>query len=106
MAGGLYNIVFTDYTGGLADLRFLQQADWLNDAAVAAHVYPRQGRWQVALSFAWVANPYRFVCRYITETFDTEKKAALYADFYKRTSQKDKRGTLTVTVDDFMRCFN
>jgi hypothetical protein len=106
MFGGLYNIVFTDYKGGAADLHFLADANWLKDAAVTAHVYPRQGRWQVALVFAWVTNPYRFVCRYITDSFDTEKKASLYADFYKRTSQKDKRGTLTVTIHDFMRCFN
>jgi hypothetical protein len=106
MFGGLFNIVLTDYTGGVADLLFLQQADWLKDAAVAAHVYQRRGRWQVAISFAWVANPYRFVCRYMADTFDTEKKAALYADFYKRTSQKDKRGTLTVQINDFMCCFN
>lgn len=106
MFGGLYNIVLTDYRGGTADLNFLQAANWLNDAAVITHVYPRKGRWQVVLVFAWVSNPYRLVCRHITDSFDTEKKAALYADFYKRTSQKDKRGTLTITIHDFMRCFN
>jgi hypothetical protein len=56
MFGGLYNIVLTDYTGGAADLRFLQEGDWLNDAAVTAHVYQRHGRWRVALCFAWVTT--------------------------------------------------
>lgn len=106
MFGGLYNIVFTDYKGGASDLHFLQEGDWLNDSAVLTYVYPRQGRWQVVLIFAWVRNPYRFVCRYMADSFANEQKAALHADFYKRTSQKDKRGTLTITIHDFMCCFN
>ena len=29
---GLFNIVFTDYTGGHADIHFMEDAGWLSDS--------------------------------------------------------------------------
>lgn len=106
MFGGLYNIVFTDYPGGSADLSFIENADWLKDAAVINDVYELKGNWKVRLIFVWINEPMRFICRHINDSFTRKSKAAMAADFYHRTSQKDKRGTLTISANDFIINYN
>ena len=40
----MFNIVFTDYTGSVADLSFLENDNWLNDASVNYQLYQQKGR--------------------------------------------------------------
>lgn len=106
MFGGLYNIIFTDYSGRAADTYFLQHAGWLTNSAVSSHIYLKNGRWKINITFGWGSNPIQLICRYIALDFDTMKKASLYANNYVRTCQKDKRGNLILTADDFNINFN
>lgn len=106
MFGGLYSIIFTDYTGSNQDLTFLQQANWLQNAAVTPRVFCKTGEWFIGLTYVWTESRFRFLCRYIPETFKSEEKAKLFANMYKRTAQKDKRGELIFTKNDFNINYN
>ena len=106
MSGGLFNIVFSDYTGCHSDIHFMDDAGWLSDSAVIPHIYMQKGRWHIALTFAWINNPFRFIRRYITDNYESEKKATIYAAYYCRSSQKDKRGILTISNNDFTVNYN
>jgi hypothetical protein len=106
MFGGLFNINYTDYTGSNADLEFLYNASWLQDAAVMPRVFYYKGEWCIHITFVWVDNKFRFLIRSISEKFNNEKKAILFADMYKRTAQKDKRGELTINENDFNISYN
>lgn len=101
MAANPFNIVLTDYTGGPADLWFLQDAGWLADAAVSVHTYYQKGQWRAQLTFAWTKKPTRFLITRIPRYFETAARAALYASYYLRTTQKDTRGTQTISIHDF-----
>jgi hypothetical protein len=105
MFPGLYNIVYTEYPGGESELRFLYEAGWLLNSEVRHHIEYNKGRWHVSMILIWAKNPYRFLRRKI-DHYDTEKKAAIYAELFKRTMQKDERGTIKINDDDFNICFN
>jgi len=105
MFTGLYNIVYTEYPGGESDLYFLQEGGWLLNSEVRGHINYKKGRWQVSMILIWVSNPYRFLRRFI-DTYESEKKAGIYAELFKRTMQKDARGTIKINEDDFNICFN
>ncbi|HAI76668.1 MAG TPA: hypothetical protein DCM08_10515 [Microscillaceae bacterium] len=51
-----------------------------------------KGRWWLTMVFVWVFDPMRFICREIDD-YDSEKKALIYAELFKRGIQKDARGT-------------
>jgi hypothetical protein len=105
MFTGLYNINYTEYPGGENEIRFLYEADWLLDSEVRPVVTCKNGRWHVAMLLIWAKNPYRFLRRQIDD-YDSERKALIHADFFKRTMQKDKRGTIKINENDFNICFN
>ncbi len=105
MFPGLYNIVYTEYPGGENELRFLREAGWLMNSEVRQQVTYKKGRWHVAILLIWAENPYRFIKRPI-DHYDSERKAMIHADFFKRTMQKDERGTVKINENDFNICFN
>ena len=55
--------------------------------------------------FIWAKNPYRVLRRAI-DNYENEKKALIYAEMFKRTLQKDERGTIKINEDDFNISFN
>ncbi len=106
MFGGLYNIVFTDYSGRQEDLIFLNQDAWLKDAAVCPYVFKAHCEWRIALTFAWTKNPMRLICRYMPDGFSALEKAQTFARYYQRTIQKDARGFLQISANDFHINYN
>lgn len=106
MYGGLHNIVFTDYTGSNADLKFLSQDEWLKNSVVITNVFTINGEWHIAINFVWVENRFRILSRCIPEKFNNETKATVFANMYKRTAQKDKRGELIIYQNDFNINYN
>lgn len=102
MGGGLFNIVFTDYTGSRTDLQFLEETGWLKNTLVVPGIYPKNGQWRVRLIFAWQQNPFRFICRRIPEQFFTAEKAQLQAAYYTLSAAKDHRDPLNLNTHDFI----
>jgi hypothetical protein len=94
-----------DLQGGEADLKVLQEDNWLMDSAVIPRVVKIAGMWRVSLVMAWQKDPLQLVCRYIN-SYPTEAKARLHADMYCRTAQKDERGTQKITWHDQDICTN
>jgi hypothetical protein len=80
------------------DLKFLYEDNWLKDSEVRHNIIKRSGRWYVYMVFISVKNPYRFLQRQI-EHYESEKKAFMYAELFRRNSAKDVRGTLK--TDDY-----
>ena len=105
MFTGLYNIVYTEYPGEENELRFLYEAEWLHNTEVRPQIVCKKGRWQVTMVLVWAKNPLRFLCRLIDQ-YPTESKAIVHAELFKRTMQKDKRGTIKISENDFDICFN
>jgi hypothetical protein len=102
----MLNVVFTDFTGTSSDLYFLQNDKWLRDAAVITNVFAEKGRWRIVLVFAWVKNPMQLICRLLPDSYPTKTKADSFAQFFTRSTQKDKRGLLTIQYYDFTICYN
>jgi len=99
------NIVFTDFPGSEADLRFLHDHSWLPDTAVKSFVVEKGGRYRVSLIIVWVRFLIRFICRYL-DHYPTLAKASLHAELFCRTAQKDKCGNLKIFSNDWNLCLN
>jgi hypothetical protein len=99
------NIMYADYPGNDYDLQFLQQDSWLMDSAVNPLITERKCRWHVAIVLAFIHFPMRLVCRQLQQ-YNSYEKAALYADLFCRTAQKDERGTLKINWNDWNICIN
>lgn len=102
----MFNIVFTDYTGSVADLSFLENDNWLNDAAVNYQLYQQKGRWKIKFHFIWIHHPVRLLCKYFKEEYESQKKVEIFANYYFKTIQKDKRSQLTINNNDYNICCN
>lgn len=102
----MFNIVLTDYTGSAADISFLENDNWLNDAVVNYQLYQCRGRWKIKLWFTWVQHRRRVIYKYFKEEYDKQTKAEVYATYFLRTIQKDARGTLYINNNDYNICNN
>ncbi|MBS4066396.1 MAG: hypothetical protein KGZ74_17680 [Chitinophagaceae bacterium] len=102
----MLSVILADYAGSEKDVYFLQNAEWLNDSTVIQYIYQQKGRWKVTLAFAWNENPMQIICRYMKDEYATEQKAATYASFFCRTTQKGGNSYSTINYDDFNICFN
>ena len=91
--------------GGEYDIKCLYEDNWLKDTEVRSDVIKRQGRWYVFMVFISVKTPYRFLRREINH-YESEKKAAIYAEFFRRNSAKDARGTLKTDDNALNICNN
>jgi hypothetical protein len=87
------------------DLDFINEGAWLKDAAVIDSVSKRNGAWEVYLVFAHYKDPLKFIVRHITKCH-SERKALAAAFYIKKGAAKDRRGTLTVSLNDLNLCRN
>lgn len=84
---------FTDETiGYLCDFQFIEEGKWLKDSEVRYYISFQKGRWHLVMVFVWIETPLQFICREI-DNYESEKKALIYAELFKRGMQKDARGT-------------
>lgn len=88
-----------------ADLLFITDGSWLKDTAVIDAISSKQGAWDVYLIFAHYKNPLQLIVRNITRCF-TEQKALASAFYIRKEAAKDRRGTLTVCINDLSLCIN
>lgn len=88
-----------------SDLLFISDGSWLKDTAVVDLVNKRQGGWDVVLVFAHYKKPLQLILRYITRCF-SEQKALGSAFYIRKEAAKDRRGTLSVSVNDLGLCNN
>jgi len=87
------------------EMLFIRDGAWLKDAAVIDAISNRGGTWDISLVFAHHKKPLQLIVRYITKCFSGQK--ALAAAFYlRKAAAKDRRGTLTVSINDFHLCCN
>jgi hypothetical protein len=96
------------YIGRMAmpcDLLFITDGSWLKDTAVIDVVNKKQGAWDVILVFAHYKKPLQLILRYITRCF-SEQKALASAFYIRKEAAKDRRGTLSISVNDFDLCNN
>lgn len=91
--------------GESRDLKFLYEDNWLKDSEVRRDIVKCRGRWHVFMVFISVKNPYRFLRRQI-DHYESEQKAAIYGEFFRRSSVKDARGTLKTNEDALNICDN
>ncbi|MDX2302467.1 MAG: hypothetical protein NW226_06680 [Microscillaceae bacterium] len=91
--------------GSKIDLHFIQKGNWLKDSEVRHKITLECGRWYVTMVYIWVSNPLHFMCVEI-DHYDSEKKAHIYAELFKRGIQKDARGTLKTNEDSICFCLN
>lgn len=94
-----------DLHGQIIDLDVFFNDAWLQDSAVIEHIRQRDGNWEIALVFAYVWFPLKFIRRKIT-TYFTEQKANINASYMRRLAAKDQRGTLSVDRKHFKHCLN
>jgi hypothetical protein len=87
------------------DLKFLYEDNWLKDSEVRSDVTKCKGRWHVFMVFISVKNPYRFLRREI-DHYPSAEKATIYAEFFRRSSIKDVRGTLKTNENALNICHN
>jgi hypothetical protein len=78
--------------GDREDLKILSEHVWLHNTEVKYRIELRRGRWYLTMLYVAIENALRFVCKRI-DHYDSEKKARIYADIFKRAIQKDNRGT-------------
>lgn len=96
------------YVGQIArpgDTLFITEGGWLKDAAVIDVISKRQGAWDVYLIFAHYKNPLQLIVRIITRCF-SKQKAQAAAFYLRKEAAKDRRGTLTVSINDLGLCSN
>jgi hypothetical protein len=87
------------------DMVFISEGAWLKDAAVIDTINNNQGAWDVSLIFAHYKNPLQLLVRNITRCF-TEQKARAAAFYIRKEAAKDRRGTLSVSINDLSLCTN
>ncbi len=87
------------------DLKFLYEDIWLKNSEVRSVIILHKGRWHVFMVFIAVKNPFCFLRREI-ENYPTEQKATIYAEFFRRSSMKDVRGTLKTNENALNICHN
>ena len=87
------------------EMLFIRDGAWLKDAAVIGAISNREGTWHVSLVFAHHKKPLQLIVRYITKCF-SEQKARAAAFYLRKEAAKDRRGTLTVSINDFDLCCN
>ncbi|MCA0232417.1 MAG: hypothetical protein LCH91_18245 [Bacteroidetes bacterium] len=75
------------------DLEVLINDRWLHSTEVRYRIETRKGRWHLTMVYVYVQNPFQFLCRRL-DHYDTEDKAKLYAQLFRRGMQRDARGTL------------
>jgi len=87
------------------DLLFMDDGSWLKDSAVIDAIEIRQGAWDVLLIFAHYKNPLQLLVRKITSCF-SQQKAKAAAFYIRKEAAKDRRGTLSVSIEDLEICYN
>ena len=75
------------------DLQLLVNDRWLHSTEVRYQIEAKNGRWHLTMVYVYVQNPFQFLCRRL-DHYDTEEKAKLYAQLFRRGMQRDARGTL------------
>jgi hypothetical protein len=106
MTGGLFNIVFTDYTGSLPDFKFLKEDKWLEEAVVIPVVFMRKGSWYIRIQFVWQKNPFRFISKNINNAFHSEQKATVYARNYCQSIDNDYMSNKNIQTNAFTISYN
>jgi hypothetical protein len=97
---------FINETKGYAcDLHFIQFGKWLKDSEVRYFIALQKGRWYLTMVYVWVKTPLQFICREIDD-YESEKKALIYAELFKRGMQKDARGTQKTNENIINFCLN
>lgn len=94
-----------DVRGMPNDLFFITNGIWLKDAAVIDVITNRNGTWEIHLVFAHYKNPLQLIVRNIMTCFSQQK--AMSAAFYlRKDAARDRRGTLSVSIDYLDLCLN
>lgn len=84
--------------GITSDLDFIKDGKWLKDSEVRYRLSLERGRWYLTMLYVWIENPLQVLCRFI-DHYESEKKALIYAELFKRGMQKDARGTQKTNED-------
>ncbi len=75
------------------DLEVVINDRWLHSTEVSPRIEARNGRWYLIMVYVFVNTPFQFLCRKL-DHYDTEEKAKLYAQLFRRGIQRDARGNL------------
>ena len=96
------------YIGQIAqpgDMFFITDDSWLKDTAVIDAIIKRQGAWDVHMVFVHYKNPLQLIVRNITRCF-SKQKAQSTAFYIRKEAAKDRRGTLSISINDLHLCYN
>lgn len=91
--------------GKVEDLCFITEGAWLKDSAVIDFITYKKGGWDVHLIFALYKNPLQLIVRNITRCF-SEHKAKAAAFYIRKEAAKDRRGTLSISIQNLGLCDN
>ena len=78
--------------GRKVDMKLLLEGTWLLDTEVRYHLQERDSQWHLTMLYIALNNPLKFICRKIN-TYNSEKKAIIFAKILQRGIRKDARGT-------------
>ena len=97
--------VTPEIPGERIDLNLLERDRWLMDTEVRYWLQARNSQWHLTMIYIALDNPLKFICRKI-DTYNSEKKAIIFAKILQRGIRKDARGTLKTNRDAFNFCNN
>jgi len=92
-------------TASVNDMLFIIDGSWLKDSAVIDIIEKNKGAWEVQMIFAHYKNPLQLIIRNITRCF-SEQKAMAAAFYISKEAAKDRRGTLSVSIEALSLCSN
>jgi len=98
-------VALTDLPGNRSDFRLLREDAWLMDTEVKYQLIEKKGLWHLTMIYVDIENPLKFMCRKI-DTYNSEKKAKVFASILQRGIRKDARGTLKTNQDAIYFCDN
>lgn len=87
------------------EVQFINEDNWIKDAAVIETIICAQGNWQVSLIFALHSNPLQLIVRNIKSCI-SEQKATRSIDFMKKEIAINSAPTLPISIDLLKLCTN
>ncbi len=83
------------------DMNFLIDDSWMGDTAVTENVVNNKGLWYIYLVFSHYKNPLLLIRRAISVCF-AHQTALVHAAYMRRLAAKDPRGTLKMSLKDYI----
>lgn len=94
-----------EIVGAKKDAQFLFDHSWLKDTSVSEYLVKKRGQWEIHLVFADTKFPFQLIKKRIA-TSPTFAMAQRMGYYYKRTTGRDKNGTLHIDPNYFKVVLN